>query len=244
MSFGLKNASARFQRFVNEVLNKLVKSKDIVAYMDDFLIATVTIEKHLEILEQVFSLLTQNLLELRLDKCRFLYDEIEFLEYNISKQGVRPSEHGIKAIKEFPIPKNISDVQGFVGLCSYFRKFIENFSLIAGPLYELLKKGEIFRFGQKQLDSFELLKSKLIEAPILSIYHPNDLTELHCASSQVSEQRKADNRYHPIFYFSKRATEVESRYYSYELETLAIIYALKRFRIYLQGIPFTATRWL
>lgn len=106
-----------------------------------------------------------------------------------------------------------------------------------------MKKGATFEFKQRQLDAFKTLKDKLIEAPILSIYSPNDITELHCdASSQgfgaVLLQRKADNRFHPIFYFSKRTTEVESRYHSYELETLAIIYALKRFRIYLQGIPF------
>lgn len=134
-------------------------------------------------------------------------------------------------------------MKSFLGLCSYFRKFIGNFSLIAGPLYDLFKKQAIFRFEQKQLDAFELLKGKLIEAPILTIYNPNDLTEIHCdASSQgfgaVLLQRKADKRFHPIFYFSKRATEVESHYHSYELETLAITYALKRFRIYLQGISF------
>jgi len=93
------------------------------------------------------------------------------------------------------------------------------------------------------MNAFEVLKERLTEAPILSIYHPGDPTELYCdASSQgfgaVLLQRKADGRFHPVFFFSKRTTEVKSRYHSYELKTLAIVYALRRFRIYLQGIPF------
>lgn len=135
MPFGLKNAPARFQRYVNDILSDLIKSGNVIVYMDDFLIATDTIERHFKTLDKVFHLLAQNLLELRLDKCRFLYDEIEFLGYIVSEKGIRPSDHGIVAVKSFPIPKCIRDVQSFLGLCSYFRKFIENFSLIAGPLY-------------------------------------------------------------------------------------------------------------
>ena len=130
-----------------------------------------------------------------------------------------------------------------MGLRSYFRKFIKGFSLVAGPLYDILKKNALFKFGPEQLDAFDALKKKLISAPILSIYSPNDETELHCDASShgfgaVLMQRKADKKFHPIFYFSKRTSDVETRYHSYELETLAIIYALKRFRIYLQGIRF------
>lgn len=243
MPFGLKNAPARFQRHVNEVLGELIRRGDLVAYIDDFMVATETMEKHLEVLNEVYFLLTQNLLELRLDKCPFLWDEIEFLGYVVSEKGIRPSDRGIDAVKNFPIPKNIRDIQSFLGLCTYFRKFVEGFSRIASPLYDLLKKGATFEFGKRQSDAFELLKNKLSEAPILAIYNPTDPTELHCdASSQgfgaVLLQRKSDNRFHPVFYFSKRTTEVESRYHSYELETLAIIYALRRFRVYLLGIPF------
>jgi len=157
MPFGLKNAPARFQRFVNDILYDLIIAGDVVAYMDDFLVATDTIEKHFEVLDRVFKLLVENMLELRLSKCCFLYEEIEFLGYVITAKGIQPSNSGIVAVKEFPTPKCIRDVQSFLGLCSYFRKFVKDFSIIAGPLYDLVKKGIIFEFGPKQREAFEML---------------------------------------------------------------------------------------
>lgn len=114
---------------------------------------------------------------------------------------------------------------------------------MAAPLYNLLRKNVEFKFGTKELQAFEILKNKLIEAPILAIYYPTDRMELHCEASKLRNgavlmQRKADEQLHPIFYFSKRTTEVESKYRSFELEALAVVYALRRFRIYLQGIKF------
>lgn len=137
------------------VLSELIRRGDLVVHIDDFMIATETIKKRLEVLNEVYYLLVQNLLELRLDKCQFLWDEIEFLGYVVSEKGIRPSDREIFAVKNFPIPKNIRNIQSFLGLCSYFRKFI------AGPLYDLLKKNATFEFGKKQSDAFESLKNKL-----------------------------------------------------------------------------------
>lgn len=133
-------------------------------------------------------------------------------------------------------------MQSFLGLCSYFRKFVENFSITAKPLYNLTKKDVDFRFREdKQV--FETLKNRLINALILSIYSPQDETELHCDASAtgfgaILLQKKADRKRHPVFYFSRRTTEIESRYHSYELETLSIIYAVRRFQTYLLGLEF------
>ena len=243
MPFGLKPAPTRFQRFVNEVLDELIRSGDVVVYIDDFLVATETIEHHLKILKRVFRLLVENKLTLRIDKCKFLFEKIEYLGYSISAEGISPTETGIDAVLRFPVPESVRHVQSFLGLCSYFRKFIEKFAIIAKPLYDLLRKSKDFKFTEIELDAFEKLKQTLITAPILAIYSPNDVTELHCDASAlgfgaVLMQKKSDLKWHPIFYFSKRTTETESKYHSFELETLAIVYALKRFRVYLQGISF------
>lgn len=243
MPFGLKTATAKFSRFVNAVLEELIKTGHVLAYVDDFLIATDSIEDHLKVLSRVFELLVQNKLELRIDKCNFLATEIEYLGYLIKGNTVRPLDSGIAAVRDYPVTQNQKDVQSFIGLTSYFRKFIEGFAIIAAPLYKLLRKDNKFNFGEAELNAFMTLKAKLIESPVLAIYNPNDETELHTDASTlgfgaVLLQRKTDNKFHPVFYFSKRTTETESKYHSFELETLAIIYALKRFRIYLYGIKF------
>lgn len=243
MPFGLKTAPTRFQRFVNEVLDDLIRTGDVLVYIDDFLIATETLKHHMDILKRVFKVLAENKLELRIDKCKFLFNEIDYLGYTVTFEGIKPTDKGVKAVSEFPVPQSIRSVKSFLGLCSYFRKFIEGFAEIARPLHNLLKKDAIFKFTEDELSAFEKLKSKLVAAPILAIYDPHDSTELHCDASSfgfgaVLAQRKSNHKLHSVFYFSKRTTPAESKYHSFELETLAIIYALKQFRIYLLGIPF------
>lgn len=98
-----------------------------------------------------------------------MYTKIEYLQYTISENGISPTKEGIDAVFNFPLPKNVREVRGFIGLCSYFRKFIEKFSLISKPLYDLLRKNVSFEFSEKELKAFEELKARLVTAPILSI---------------------------------------------------------------------------
>ncbi|XP_018368249.1 PREDICTED: uncharacterized protein K02A2.6-like [Trachymyrmex cornetzi] len=247
MPFGIKFGPQLFQRFINEVMADLVKRGDVVVYMDDILVASKTLDSHIETLKKVYTVLNR----------------------------VRPTDKGIAAVQNFPKPRTVKEVHSFVGLASYFRKFIKNFSLIARPLYELLKKDVPFRFGQTEKMAFETLKTRLVESPILAVYNPRAYTELHCDASShgfgaVLLQRQGNDAMHPVFYFSRRITEVEAKYYgfgavllqrqgndamhpvfyfrriteveakyhSFELETLAIVYTFRRFRIYLQGTQF------
>lgn len=230
MPFGLKVGPSKFQRFVNEALSELIRSGDIVVYIDDILVATCTLELHIHVLKQLFRILVENLLELSIDKCKLLNTEIDFLGYSISEKGIQPIKTGVEAVVKFPISQNIHNLQSFLGLSSYFRKFINGFALIAKPLYDLSRKNTPFKFGEEQLNAFEALKEKFISAPVLSIFDPRHEIELHTDASAlgygaVLMQRKKDLKFHPIFYFSKRTTDVESRYHSFELETLAVFNA-------------------
>jgi len=243
MPFGLKIGPQRFQRFINQAMTHLIKSGEVIVYMDDILIATRALENHLTVIQKVFDVLVENKLELRLDKCSFLFTEIDYLGYHVTSEGLSPTDSGLAAVRNFPEPKTVKEVQSFIGLASYFRKFIKGFSLIAKPLYALLKKDTVFIFGEAETRALKTLKQKLTDAPILAIYNPKAKTELHCDASlhgfgAVLLQQQEDRTMHPVFYFSRRTTESESRYHSFELETLAIVYALRRFRIYLQGMPF------
>lgn len=176
-------------------------------------------------------------------KCHFLLTEVDYLGYKVSGKGIQPNNRGVEAVTDFPVPRNVKQVQSFLGLVSYFRKFIESFSITAKPLYDLLRKSVEFRFGEEQLKAFNTLKKELLSAPILAIYDPGAETELHTDASShgfgaILMQKGVDHKFHPVLYFSKRTTDSESRYHSFELEMLAIVYALRRFRVYLYGIQF------
>lgn len=182
----------------------------------------------MEIIKKVFNLASKFNLKFRLDKCSFIYTSVEYLGYIVDNFGVRPSPKNIEFIKNYPIPKTQKQVRQFIGLASYFRRFIANFSLIAKPLHNLLKKDVKFILDEKEQNAFNTLKMKLSEAPILRIYSPKAETELHCDASASSFgsillQKQSSGKFHPIFYFSQRTIQVESRYHSFELECLAAV---------------------
>jgi len=243
MPFELKVAPSRFQRYINQILSELIRQFKVVVYMDDVLIVSTTIEQHIQILKTTLKLFVANKLELPIDKCTFLQTEIEFLGYLVSGRGISPTKDGIRSVLDIPISQSTREVHSFVAMCSYFRKFIQFFFVIAKPLYSLLRKNVPFKFGAEELSAFDELKRKLTNAPVLAICNLTSETELHCDAStagygSVLMQRSIDKQFHPIFFFSKRTTDVESRYHSFELEMLAIIYSLRRFRVYLRGVNF------
>jgi hypothetical protein len=130
-----------------------------------------------------------------------------------------------------------------LGLTSYFSRFIPNHSIIAKPLFDLIRKDAVFKFGAEELEAYDNLKGKLSAQPLLALYSPHCKTEMHCDVSSLGfgsilMQKQPDLNFHPVFYFSKRTNNAESKYHSYELETLAIVYSLQRFRVNLQGIRF------
>lgn len=110
MPFGLKVAPSRFQRYLNQVLINLIRDQKVVVYMDDILVSSVTIEQHLATLKEIFEIFVANRLQLRIDKCKFLQTEIEFIGYVISEKGISPTKQGIAAVQKIPIPKNVKEV--------------------------------------------------------------------------------------------------------------------------------------
>lgn len=110
MPFGLKTAPIRFQKFVNEVIDELIRTGDALVYIDDFLIATESLEHHLRILKRVCKLMVENRLNLRLDKCKFLFTKIEYLGYLVTPQGISPTNSGIEAVSKFPVPHSVRSV--------------------------------------------------------------------------------------------------------------------------------------
>lgn len=243
MPFGLKNGPAVFQRFINTVFRDMIDRGDIIIYIDDILIATKGVEENLRILQKVLERLNSFGLEIKLKKCHLIKSEIDYLGYIADKRGVRPNDAHVKAISNMTQPTNVKQLQSSVGLFSYFRKFVQGFARIAHPLTELLKKNVPFKFGLECKEAFEKLKLALTQSPVLAVYCPHRETELHTDASShgfgaVLMQRQDDGKFHPVAYYSKKTSEAESRYHSFELETLAIVYGARRFEPMLKGISF------
>lgn len=241
--YGLKNGPSVFQRAVHNLLSDLIRKGKVVVYLDDILVPSSTVDENLKVVSEVLRRIRDADFEIRKEKCFFLQTKINFLGYVIQENQIKPTEEGVQGLTDFPVPDSTRKVQSFLGLASYFRKFIRDFSLIAKPLYQLLKKEEKFNFGPAELDAFETLKLKLLSNPVLAIYSPVRETELHTDASKwgfgaILLQRQEDKLFHPVFYFSKRSDEYEQKLHSFEQETLAVVHALKRFRVYLHGINF------
>jgi len=143
MPFGLSNAPSTFMRLMNHVLRNLI-GKCVVVYFDDILIYSKSHNEHLEHLRAVLVILREQQLYANLDKCSFCLDHVVFLGYVVSSKGIQVDKEKVKAIQEWPTPKNVSEVRSFHGLASFYRRFVKDFSTLASPLNELVKKNVSF----------------------------------------------------------------------------------------------------
>lgn len=241
MPFGLANSPSVYQRLMDRILGDLRFDK-VLPYMDDLLIASTTEEEGLKTLKMVLDIIKESKLTLNLDKCKFLQTNIEYLGYEITNGGIRPGMKKTEAVSNFKEPQNVHELRMFLGLTSYFRKFVRGYALIASDLYKLLKKNQPWLWNSEQQNAFRKLKTILTTRPLLALYDHSAETEVHTDASSkglagILLQRHG-NELRPVAYFSRKTSKEESVYHSYELETLAVVESLKRFRIYLAGIEF------
>lgn len=190
----------------------------------------------------MLNILKQYKFELNYTKCQFLRNKIEFLGYMISEAGITLSKRHVEAVDKQPA--NVKNVQQFLGLVNYFRKFIKDFAIKAKPLQNLLRKDMSFDFDKKCEESFKKLKLELTSFPVLRLYDAAAETELHTDASgdglgAILLQKQKDNRWALIAFFSQSTNQVEKKYHSFELEMLAIVRAIERYHLYLYGINFT-----
>lgn len=242
MPFGLTNAPAVFQRLMDKVLGPL-KNTIAFPYLDDVIIPSRTVEEGIERLKRVLETFRAHGLTLKLEKCTFFKETIEYLGREISEEGVRPGQRKTDAVRDMPRPETVKQVRQFLGLASYFRKFVKNFAAIAEPLTRLTRKDVAWQWTDSQERAFQLIKEKLISRPILCIFDPARPTELHTDASSLGVgavllQQLEDGRMAAVAYFSKQTTADQRCYHSYELETMAVVLSLRYFRVYLLGLEF------
>lgn len=243
MPFGLKNAPATFQRMMDEVLEECVDEEYVVVYLDDVMIYSESFEEHIEHVGRVLEKLKEENLIVKLKKCKFGSDKIEFLGHEIGRDGIKPAELKINKIRDMRRPETVKDVRSFVMLCSYYRKFVEDFSKIAKPLTTLTRKDEKFIWTEKCEEAFNKLKEKLISYPVLR--HPDMkkgfilMTDasgegLGAVLAQVDDEGKE----YVVAYASRSLRGAEVKYPITDLECLAVIWAVQHFHKFLIGRKF------
>lgn len=243
MPFGLANSPIVYQRIINDSLREHINEGNVLVYVDDVLLMSNTIDEGIELLRKVLGTLTQAGFSINLQKCSFLVTEVEYLGRVVSQGQVRPSPRKIEALAGTTPPTNVKQVRQLLGLAGYFRRYIKNYATLTAPIAHLTRKNVNFNWTpQCEMIRQDLIK-QLTSEPVLAIFDPNLPTEVHTDASSagygaVLLQTHPDCRKHVVAYFSKVTQGAESRYHSYELETLAVVKALQNFRHYLVGLKF------
>ena len=240
---GLSSAVGFFQGIIEKMLLGLKNSK-CICFLDDIATASITFEEMLLNLELVFERIISSKLLLKPEKCRFFQQEMDFLGYKLSHKGIQVNPSKTAAISKMMAPKSKKGVKAFVGMCSFYRKFIKGFAEISRPLTNLMKKDVRFKWGNQEQIAFETLKTKLLTPPILA--HP-DLKKPFTLTTDASDfciaavlaQKGDDGHLHPVAYASNILSKTQQRWSSFQREFFALKFYCQKFRDFLLNTKFT-----
>lgn len=241
MPMGLSNAPATWQRFVDNVLGADLEPYCFV-YLDDVIAVTPTFEKHIEVLSEILRRIKEAKVTLNRDKCQFCRPELKYLGYVVSEKGLRVDPEKVKAIIDLPVPQNQKEVRQFCGTASWYRRFIPNFAARLFPLTTLLKKRAKFVWSKEAQDAFLDIRSCLVTSPILSCPDFSKSFVISCDASGVGVgavlSQESNQGEVVVAYASRTLSKQEQKYSATERECLAVIWAVERFRPYVEGTKF------
>ena len=235
--FGVTNAPAVFMDYMNRIFRHFL-DKFVVVFIEDILIYSRTQEEHAEHLRLVLGVLREKQLYAKLSKCKFWMGEVQFLGHVLSAQGIAVDPTKVEAVVKWGSPKSAIEIWSFVGLTSYYRRFIEGFSKIVAPLTLLTRMDQPFTWTDKCEKRFQELKRRLTSAPILAIPDVGKPFEVYCDASHLGlgcvlmQEKKA------VAYVSRQLKVHERNYPTHDLELAVIVFALKIWRHYLYGAQF------
>lgn len=244
MPFGIKGASATFQRYMDGIFRNI---PGVFVYLDDILIFSKDEDDHIKILKNVFEILAANNLRLSIKKCIFCVEQLDFLGYAISKEGIKPTETKIAAINEFPTPDSSHSLRRFLGMVGFYRRLIPHFADIALPLTELIKANP----SKKQLSlssdakkSFADLQSSLKNLTCTAYPSRHSQLQIVTDASSVAvggalHQTNPEGAVVPIAFFSKKLSESQKKYSAFDRELLAAYLTVLHFRPLIDGRTVT-----
>lgn len=259
MPFGLCNAPGTFERAM-ELIMKGLQWRTLILYLDDIIVMSSTIGEHINRLDEVLGRLGQAGLKLKPSKCHLFQTEVSYLGHVVSAAGIRPDPGKVEQVRNWPTPTSISDVRSFLGLCSYYRRFIRGFSTIAAPLNRLLEKSSKFEWNDDCKSALEQLKNVLVSDNVMA--YPDDhgmfILDADASSSGIGAvlsqiqwddvtQREVER---PVAFASRTLTKTQRRYCTTRRELLAIVSFVRHFRHYLLGRKFlvrtdhSSLRWI
>jgi hypothetical protein len=231
MPFGLTNAPATFQDLMNIIFSKILR-KFVLVFFDDILIFSRTLEEHIKHLTTILQLIRAHQLKVKLSKCTFATDSVEYLGHVISGSSIATDPSKITNVISWKTPTNITQLRGFLGLTGYYRRFIKHYATICKPLHEALKKNS-FQWETIEKEAFAQLKTTMTTPPVVSLPNFNlpFVLETNACASGLGEVLMQLGK--PMAYLSKAIVPKLASMSIYKKEDMAILEALKKLRHYL-----------
>lgn len=235
MPFGLKNASATFQRLMNKVTADL---QGCFSYIDDLVVYSDTWEEHLIRLEALLMALREANLVVKVSKCEFIHAQVSYLGYVVGHGIVAPPDAKVEALCRMPTPKSRKEVRRLLGMAGYYRRFVMNFSDLVAPLTDLLKKDRKFNWNQECDKAFDNLKNVMSSSPLLLAPDFSKPFKLAVDASQLGAgavllQDDTEGVERPVSYFSRKFNGAQLNYSTIEKELLALILSLQFYDAYI-----------
>ena len=240
LPYGVSSAPGIFQRVMESLLQGI---SGVVVYIDDILITGATEEEHLQALEEVLSRLQKSGLRAKKAKCKFMAPSVNYLGHRIDAEGLHPLPDKVKAVNEAPSPTCVTELKAYLGLLTYYGKFLPNLSSTLAPLYALLQKDYPWRWSGKEEKAFQASKQLLTSSHLLVHFDPKLKLTLACDASAygigvVLAHCMPDGSEKPIGYASRSLSKAERNYSQLEKEGLACVFGVKKFHSYIFGHPF------
>ncbi|XP_045445754.1 uncharacterized protein K02A2.6-like [Melitaea cinxia] len=243
MMFGMASAPQEWQDFMDKHFNM----PNVYCFIDDILVASCDIKSHLKTLECIFNKLRILNIKINKDKTVLMSSQLEYCGHVIDKEGVHKTPEHVRAILEAPQPNNVKELRSFLGTINFYHKFLKNAADNLKPLYQLLKNSGKWEWGKEQVEAYEWAKKAIASDQVLVHYNPELPVILSCDASRyglgacLAHEIKIGNAVceRPIAFASRTLNDAETKYSQIDKEALAIIWAVKKFDLYLKGRTFT-----